>query len=100
MHRGLIAPAARQIGCSEECIRKRARRSSVVRQAILDGRERLLDLAEEKLVAAIERQEPWAVSLVLKTLGKERGYVERQETVNRDETTEIVTRVVRVASDG
>lgn len=100
VHRGLIAAAARQIGCTEETIRKRARRSPAVRQAITDGRERLLDLSEERMVEAIKRDEPWAISLVLKTLGKNRGYVERQETVNKAEAVEVVTRVVRVAADG
>jgi len=59
----------------------------------------LLDATEEKLVAAIDNGEPWAIALVLKTLGKERGYVERQETVNKSETLEVVTRVVRHAAD-
>ena len=94
-NQGLIAAAARQLGCSPETIRSRARRSSLVQQAIHDGRERLLDMTEEKLVAAIADREAWAIALVLKTLGKDRGYVERQETVNKSETLEIVTRVVR-----
>lgn len=96
---GLIAAAARQLRCSPETIRKRARRSKTIQQAISAGRERLLDRTEEKLVAAIENGEPWAIALVLKTLGKERGYVERQETVNKDETLDVVTRVVRHAAD-
>lgn len=96
---GLIAAAARQLGCSPETIRRRARRSKTIQQAISDGRERLLDKTEEKLVAAIENGEPWAIALVLKTLGKDRGYVERQETVNKSETLEIVTRVVRLNAD-
>ncbi len=96
---GLIAAAARQLGCSHETIRKRARQVKAVQRAISDGRNRLLDMTEEKLVAAIDKGEPWAISLVLKTLGKDRGYVERQETVNKNETLEVVTKVIRHASD-
>lgn len=98
-NKGLIAAAARQLGCSPETIRRRAKRSKTIQQAISDGRSRLLDATEEKLVAAIDNGEPWAIALVLKTLGKERGYVERQETVNKNETLEVVTRVVRHAAD-
>ncbi len=34
-------------------------------------------------MAAVNKGQPWAVSLVLKTLGKERGYVERGEITGK-----------------
>lgn len=32
-----------------------------------------------RLFQAIEDREPWAIAMVVKTLGKDRGYVERTE---------------------
>ncbi len=42
-------------------------------------RERRVDRAEYKLDDALEDGQPWAIALVLKTIGKDRGYVERSE---------------------
>lgn len=39
----------------------------------------LVDLAESHLIDAIQNGERWAVQLVLKTLGKHKGYTEKQE---------------------
>jgi hypothetical protein len=39
----------------------------------------LLDLAENKLVHLINKGNPAAIFFLLKTKGKERGYIERQE---------------------
>lgn len=96
---GLIYKAATRLGCAPSTIYKRAERSPLVRQAIEDSRGELVDESESKLRLAVERGDAWAVALVLKTLGKDRGYVERQETVSREETLQIVTRIVRRAPD-
>jgi hypothetical protein len=96
---GLVYLAARQVGCTPKTIYTRAKSSAAVRQAIEDSRGELIDLSELKLRAAVLNGEPWAVALVLKTLGKDRGYFERQETVTKGETLEVVTRVVRRDAD-
>ena len=72
--RGLIAPAAAAIGCDEVTIRRRLRSSQAVNKAWQEARAGLVDLAESKLVQAVQRGEPWAVALVIKTLGRDRGY--------------------------
>lgn len=96
---GLVYLAARQVGCTPKTIYNRAKSCAAIRRAMEDSRGELIDLSELKLRAAVLNGEPWAVALVLKTLGKDRGYVERQETVTRAETIEVVTRVVRVNAD-
>lgn len=72
--RGLIAPAAAAIGCDEMTIRRRVREVAEVASAMHEARAGLLDLAESKLLEAIVGGEAWAISLTLRTLGRERGY--------------------------
>jgi len=96
---GLISLAARRVPCSQTTIYERARRIKAVRETIEECRAELIDYAELALRRAVMDGQPWAVSLVLKTLGKERGYVERQEVVNAGEALEVVTRIVRVEDD-
>ncbi len=76
---GMIYLAARRLGCAPTTIYRRAEHVKIVQQAIQDSRGELVDIAEQKLRAAVLDREPWAVALVVKTLGKDRGYVERQE---------------------
>jgi len=96
---GLISLAAKRLGCTPQTIYTRARKVQRVRETIDDSRDELVDYSEMALRRAILAGEPWAVALTLKTLGKDRGYVERQETVNRSEVLEVVTRVVRRDAD-
>jgi hypothetical protein len=88
---GLISLAAKRVPCSPSTIRRRAAAVQSVQAVIDECRGELVDLGELALRRAVVNGEPWAVSLVLKTLGKGRGYVERQE-VQQDGVT--VLRVV------
>jgi hypothetical protein len=78
--RGLVSVAARALGCSQTTVQRYIREYPTVAQVVQDQRARLVDSAELRLVEAIEtKAEPWAIAMVLKTLGKDRGYVERVE---------------------
>ena len=77
--RGLIAPAARKLGCSRNTIKKYLAEYEDIAQAIKDQREAVTDMAENALYQAILDREAWAVCFYLKCMGKERGYVERAE---------------------
>ena len=76
---GLIFQAAERLGCTPQAIYKAVKRHEEVREALETERGKFVDLGEQKLYEAVMDREPWAVALVLKTLGKHRGYVERQE---------------------
>jgi hypothetical protein len=76
---GMIAPAARSLGCSRDTIRRYLAEDAEIAQAIADEREATTDLAENKLRDAIIRGEAWAICFYLKCQGKSRGYVERAE---------------------
>jgi hypothetical protein len=77
--KGLIYVAAKRLGCDPETISNRAKKVSAVAQVLKAERGGLVDLAELKLYAAVQDGQPWAIALVLKTLGKDRGYVEKME---------------------
>jgi len=77
--RGLIAPAARNLGCSRDTIRKYLAEYPEVAKAKADMREAVTDSAESSLYRAIEDREAWAVCFYLKTQAKDRGYAERAE---------------------
>jgi hypothetical protein len=47
-------------------------------------REEIVDYAEMGLRGAVLNKEAWAIAFSLKTLGKSRGYVERQEVTGKD----------------
>jgi hypothetical protein len=76
---GMIAPAARSLGCSRDTIRRYLAEYAEIAQAIADEREATTDLAENKLRDAIIRGEAWAICFYLKCMAKDRGYVERGE---------------------
>jgi hypothetical protein len=76
---GVVTRAAELAGIPRDGLNRRVRKSARLQAAVKAGRERLIDKAETGLVAAIDKREPWAITLALKTLGKSRGYVERQE---------------------
>lgn len=56
------------------------------KNAVLDIREAAIDFVESKLFNRIEKEDTVATIFYLKTIGKNRGYVERQEV---DQTTTI-----------
>ena len=81
---GAIYLAARELGCAPNTIYNRMEKVPAMKQAVEDARGEVVDYAEQKLRLAVLNGEPWAVAMVLKTLGKHRGYVERQEVTGAE----------------
>ncbi len=77
--KGMMGQAARRLGCHHDTITNYAKRHASVKAAITQSREEMTDAAELALYNAVTRGEAWAVCFYLKTQGKKRGYVERQE---------------------
>jgi hypothetical protein len=78
-HKGLIYLAAKTLGCSAQTIHNYKDHYPEVKEVIESERGLFVDNAENKLAKAVETGEAWAIALVLKTLGKDRGYVEKIE---------------------
>jgi len=81
---GLVSLAAKRVPCSQSTINTRRKRVKAVEDVIRECRGELVDFGELALRRAVVAGEPWAVGLVLKTLGKDRGYIERQEITGAD----------------
>lgn len=77
--RGMVYLAAKMLGCSHQTVYRYAKRHPTVQYAIDANRGVMLDTAELKLWQGIQAGESWAVQFALRTIGKDRGYVERRE---------------------
>ena len=76
---GNVSAAARRLDVAHPTLWNRIKRSERLQEARVEATEQALDLAEESLITAVKAGEAWAVCFLLKTRGKRRGYVERQE---------------------
>jgi hypothetical protein len=82
--KGMVYIAAKKLDCSHQTIYNYIARHPTVRMAKEKAEGEVLDMAELTVFKAIQNGEPWAVTFVLKTKGKNRGYVERMENANVD----------------
>jgi hypothetical protein len=92
--KGLVFLAARRVGCDPDTIYTRAKRSPEVARCIAAQRGEIVDTGEMRLFEAVDRGDPWAVALVLKTLGRERGYVESTRIEGAGKGGEVVIAVL------
>ena len=85
---GNVTLAAKKLGVSRPWVHKKALRHKEIADALAEGRETIVDLAEAAIVKLIAPKEgqpnPSSVQFVLKTLGKKRGWVERHEITGAD----------------
>lgn len=79
--KGTVALAARRLGISRQGLIKRIHASAELEQLLEEEREIITDTAELKMVQAIQAGEPWAISMRLKTLGRDRGYGDSVELI-------------------
>lgn len=90
---GNIRLIANRLGVSRQTIYSYKKKWKTVEDALKDEKEEMLDLAENKLWKLINDENITAIIFYLKTQGKQRGYVERQEyTGADDEPMEIVVK--------
>jgi hypothetical protein len=76
---GMVYLAAQQLRCDPDTVMNYCKRHPSVEQAKQDARGAILDECELRLLKAIRKDQPWAIAFALRTIGKQRGYVERQE---------------------
>jgi hypothetical protein len=76
---GVVTSACKSVGISRETHYKWLREDEAYRGAVSDFENVALDFAESQLHQQIKKGIPTSTIFYLKTKGKSRGYVERQE---------------------
>jgi len=74
--------AAKRAGVGYATVKRYVAEFPSVAQAVVDAKEGMLDFAEGKLMEKIKAGDNTAIIFYLKTQGKARGYIERQEFAN------------------
>jgi hypothetical protein len=77
--RGNQTRAAERLGVTRWALVKFIARTPRARAAFDEWRQKLVDEAETALWDCVQERQPWAVAMVLKTLGKFRGYIEAKD---------------------
>ena len=81
---GNLSASARFLGCSRETISRYIRQYPTVKTVADEERETLIDFAENQLFQQVKDGNITAIIFTLKTIGKSRGYVERQEVTGAE----------------
>jgi hypothetical protein len=82
--RGMLWIAAKRLGCSPNTIKARVAQTAALRETLELERGLAGDTAELKLYQAVQNGEAWAIQFYLRTVGKDRGYVTRDELTGKD----------------
>jgi len=81
---GNLSAAARFLGCDRHTVARYISQYSTVKEVADEERETLIDFAENQLFKQVQDGNITAIIFTLKTIGKSRGYVERQEVTGAD----------------
>ena len=84
-NQGLFSYAANEIDCNRTTISRRIDRSEYLQGVLKDITETTCDLAENGLNKALCDGEAYAICFYLKTKGRNRGFVQRQEVSGPDQ---------------
>lgn len=78
---GNLSVAAKLLGCSRQTVYNAVARWKTVAAVVSQQREKVVDLAEQKLIEKLKASEWPAIKYTLSTLGKARGYGPEVEPV-------------------
>lgn len=82
--KGNISAAARLLGLTRAAFdNEYVKKIPEVMEAKNQARQIILDVTEDILEKRIRKADPWAVCFTLKTIGKDRGYIEKMEIGGR-----------------
>lgn len=97
---GNITLMAQRSGASRDAIYDWIRNHPEAQEQIRKERETLVDLAENKLGVLINEKNPTAIIFTLKTLGKNRGYIEQVQIANPDGTNIVPPKIIVKDKEG
>lgn len=78
---GVVTPACQKAGISRDTFYEWFNKDEEFRKAVKATKDIALDFTENELLKQIKEGDTTAIIFYLKTQGKNRGYVERQESV-------------------
>jgi len=94
---GIVSRVAEKLSCNWNTAKKYIEMYPSCQQSFLDETERVLDLAESKIIKSINMDDVGTAKWLLSTKGKLRGYSERMEVSGKDgaaiETKNIIVMV-------
>lgn len=93
---GNITEAAKALNVTRRALYKRIDADEELQQLVTDEREALVDMAESEARKQIKKGNTAIIIFTLKTLGKNRGYVER---IEQEHSGEISTRIIEGPKD-
>lgn len=76
---GILQVIADRLSVSRRAVYDYLEKHDFARKSFDESREQLTDMAEAQLVNKIQAGDNWAIGFRLKTIGKDRGYVEKTE---------------------
>lgn len=79
---GIVTTACKSVDISRETHYRWLREDDAYKEAVEGIEDIAIDFAESKLHKQIEKGDTTATIFYLKTKGKKRGYIERQEVMN------------------
>lgn len=81
---GFISLACKMLDCTRKTLYNYLKKYPELQEHLDDIREGYLDMAESGLISHIKEKDKQCLFFYLKTQGKNRGYVERQEFTGKD----------------
>jgi len=83
-NKGMVYNAAKALDCHVQTVYNYRDKYPAVRKALDAEKNSFVSLAYLRLFEAVDRGDSWAVPFVLKTLGKDQGFTERQEVTGNN----------------
>lgn len=96
---GNISEAARALKVTRQALHYRIGKDETLQQIVIDAREAMVDVAESEALKQIKLGNTAMIIFTLKTVGKSRGYVERQEITGADGGPLVVKGYVEITPD-
>jgi len=95
---GNVSAVGRAFGVSRQAVAKFIKSRPSLQAVAEDARETMLDSAESSLYRGVLAGEAWAVCFMLKTIGKQRGYVEHEKPRSKS-TDDLVAELDRALGE-
>lgn len=98
--KGLMTLTARRLSVSAQTIYNYLAKYPELYEVRSEARCEMVDAAELALESAVLAQQGWAVCFTLKTLGRDRGYIERLQVDVKQLDSDIDRELAKLASRG